>query len=64
MLSFLTSPLSAPALRDAWQRSLNATTEDGQWYVVRFADTRIAASLPHVLATAAGNGCANLWSSG
>ncbi|WP_158613644.1 DUF4123 domain-containing protein [Aquitalea sp. FJL05] len=53
MLSFLTSQLSAPALRDAWQRSLNATTEDGQWYVVRFADTRIAASLPQVLATAA-----------
>ncbi|WP_159877613.1 DUF4123 domain-containing protein [Aquitalea denitrificans] len=53
MLSFLTSQLSAPALRDAWQCSLNATTEDGQWYVVRFADTRIAASLPQVLATAA-----------
>jgi len=53
MLSFLTSQLSAPAVRDAWQRSLNATTEDGQWYVVRFADTRIAASLPQVLAAAA-----------
>ncbi|EEG09512.1 conserved hypothetical protein [Pseudogulbenkiania ferrooxidans 2002] len=53
MLGFVTSRLSAHALRDSWQRSLSATTEDGQWHVVRFADTRIAASLPQVLSAAA-----------
>lgn len=53
MLGFVTSRLAAPALRDIWQRSLSAATEDGQWYVVRFADTRIAASLAQVLSAAA-----------
>lgn len=49
MLAFVASSLDAQALCDAWQRCLQVETEDGQGYLLRFADTRIAAVLPQAL---------------
>lgn len=49
MLGFVASVLDVETLRDIWQRSLSLTTADGQPYILRFADTRIAATLPQTL---------------
>lgn len=50
MLSFLHTELEALALRKSWQNALEIETEDGESFLLRFADTRttpaIARSLP------------------
>jgi hypothetical protein len=45
MLSLILSPLDASALREQWQAALTCQTEDGQRFVLRFADTRIQPAL-------------------
>lgn len=50
MLSFLHTKLEPLALRDSWQNVLEIETEDGESFLLRFADTRttpaIASTLP------------------
>jgi Domain of unknown function (DUF4123) len=45
MLSFVLSPLDAPALIAQWQGTLTCQTDDGQRFLLRFADTRVQPAL-------------------
>lgn len=45
MLSFIRSKLSAEAIREQWQSTLEIATEDAQSFVLRFADTRVLPAL-------------------
>jgi hypothetical protein len=49
MLSFWASQKDQAALINHWQRYLNLNTTEGDHYLLRFADTRVLASLPTVL---------------
>lgn len=45
MLSFIRSPLPASDLREHWQNLLEIETEEGEPYLLRFADTRVLPTL-------------------
>ena len=45
MLSFICSPLPASTVREHWQNLLEIETEDGESYLLRFADTRVLPAL-------------------
>ncbi|MBK1616422.1 hypothetical protein CKO44_23555 [Rubrivivax gelatinosus] len=49
MLSFVRSDLSASDLASAMRRFIEVETADGQAFVLRWADTRVAVCLPHSL---------------
>lgn len=45
MLGFVRSAQSAASLRESWQNLLTVETEDGESYLLRFADTRVLPAL-------------------
>jgi hypothetical protein len=49
MLSFIASEKKAPEIISGWQRLTNVTTEDGQKFLLRFADTRVTPVLAEIL---------------
>lgn len=49
MLSFVQTNLSAESLNAHWQAFLNAETEDGQSYLLRWGDTRVLPALARSL---------------
>jgi hypothetical protein len=51
MLSFIKTTNSLTALRTAWQSCIYPICEDEQRFLLRFADTRIAVTLPHALSS-------------
>jgi len=46
MLSFVHTELGMKALADAWQAITKVQAEDGQTFLLRFADTRVQGTLP------------------
>lgn len=46
MLSFVHTELDMTALADAWQAITKVQTEDGQTFLLRFADARVHSTLP------------------
>ena len=48
MLSFIRSALDLESLRERWQSVLEIQTDDGQSFVLRFADTRVLPALADV----------------